>query len=171
MRLPQIIYGAIAFSVMTLLVVLLFFYAMAGDGGSVVPGDSMVGVLTIVTFVLWGGGVVAGSIIYNSFFKPGRVERYLATPIRENDRLVDDPAEQAILLVQRAMIVRLVFFDIGAFLGIMTCLVGVTDGILHAQPIYLVNMIPAFFQIAFIGATFPTRERIMGIVREKLGRM
>jgi hypothetical protein len=169
-RVPQIVYAAIAFSMMVLLAVLLFFYAMAGESTRAAPGDSVVGMLSIVTFVLWGAGVIVGIVFYNSYFRPDRIERFLSTPIRENGKLIDDPAEQAILLVQRAMIIRLVFFDIGAFIGIMTCLVGINDGALYASPIFLLNMVPAFFQIAFIGATFPTRERVLGVIREKVIR-
>ncbi len=74
------------------------------------------------------------------------------------------------MLMQQAMLVRLSIYDIPAFVGLVICLTELVSGVIFAYPQYMVVTIPAFAQLAFLAVTFPTRERLIRIAREKLAQ-
>jgi hypothetical protein len=73
-------------------------------------------------------------------------------------------ASQAVLLLRTAMIVRLAILEGAAFFGLSVCVIGVTGGVMAAEPLYWLNLGSGALLIAFGIATFPTREGLLDIL-------
>ena len=54
-----------------------------------------------------------------------------------------------------------------ALFGLIICLLGVQEGIIHNAPIYWLNLFSYLFFAAMILWTFPTKERLENIFKER----
>ncbi len=166
----QIVQVALVLGIMVMLVMILFLF---GLGRETVPGefdDALVRQLSMVLAVLTVGALLVGEVIYRRLLSPERFRAYAARPLRSRTGVIDDPAEKVLMLMQQAMLVRLSIYDIPAFFGLVICLTELVSGVIFAYPQYMVVTIPAFAQLAFLAVTFPTRERLIRIAREKLAQ-
>jgi hypothetical protein len=161
----QMVYVGLAGSVMVFMVMLLFFFGMGSDMDRDEASPAAMDALSIVVIVITTTCLVAGQGLYLASFNSKRVARSLAEPMRDGDRVIDDPIEKSIRILQRAMITRAAIFDVPAFFGVVVCLVGMMQGVAFNHPIYLLNALPAVAQLVFLGVTFPTHEKIGRLVR------
>ncbi|MEO5930515.1 MAG: hypothetical protein ABIR47_11330 [Candidatus Kapaibacterium sp.] len=168
-RVFQFVQVALGVGIMMFLVVILFFYGMGSEMVEHQTGAAdMMASMTIVTGILSLIGLILGEVIYRASFSEKRLRRYASAPLRDRGRVVDDPAEKIIMIVQKAGILRATIFNVAAFFGLTICIIGMTGGILFLRPDYFVNAIPAFLQLLLLAITFPTRDRVLRIIREKI---
>jgi len=168
-RIMQIVYGALVFSVMSLLVLFLFFYAMSTD--LLMRGVQLTSQVQALTIVLWGVvvvGLIGGTIIFRMRIGPKQLAFYAARPMGESGDPATGPAEKLLMLVQQAVIGRAVLFTVPAVTSAVICLYWVLAGAFLGYPERLVHVVPAFLQIAFLASTWPTSEWVLGIARRSL---
>ena len=169
-RVFQIVQVALVFGIMVMLVVILFLF---GIGGEVHPGEvdeafprSLTIVLAITTLL----ALPIAEYTYRALLSSKRLRKYAEVPLRDKSRVIDDPAEKVLTLVQQATVARVSIYNAPALFGLIICLLGINSGFIFAYPQYVIAAVPAFLQLGFLAATFPTRDRLVRVVRGVLGR-
>jgi hypothetical protein len=153
----QMIYVALAGAIMVFLVMLLFFFGLGSDMDRSEASPAAMNALSVMVAAVTLLCLVAGQTVYVLIFRRGRSARVGDADV--------DPVESAIRRAQRATITRAVIFDGPAFFGVVACMVGMLQGVVFVRPIYLLNALPAFAQLAFLAVTFPTRDKIVRLLR------
>jgi hypothetical protein len=69
-------------------------------------------------------------------------------------------------LARGVFILRIAFLESSALFGLTVCLLAVINGVIRKEPLYWLNALPAALVLAFVLATFPTRERILDLCAE-----
>ncbi len=167
LRIMQIFYSVLVFSVMLLLVMFLFFFAMSSDA-MMRQGMALNSSVTVLASIIWGVtvvGIIGGILVYRLRLGRRQLASYAAKPMREGAITVTDPVEKLLLLVQSAVIGRGVLFTIPALVSAAIALYWIAVGYLQSHPERLVHLIPAFSQLAFLGSTWPTRDRVLATVQ------
>lgn len=170
MRIMQITYGALVFSVMSLLVLFLFFFAMSSD--LLMRGVQLHSQVEVMAIILWSVFVLCvagGIIVFRMRTNPGQAVLRPDQPMHDGNETITDPAAKFAMLLQQGIIGRAVLLTIPALVSAVICLYWVLAGALLGHPERLVHVIPAFAQIAFFATTWPSRERILKIARRRLG--
>lgn len=168
-RIMQIVYGALVFSVMSLLVLFLFFYAMSTD--LLMRGVQLNSQVQVLTIVLWGVvvvGLAGGIAVFRMRTGPKQLAFYAGEQMAERGEPVTEPAEKLLMLVQQAVISRAVLFTVPALTSAVICLYWVLAGAFLGHPERLVHVVPAFVQIAFLASTWPTSEKVLEIARGRV---
>lgn len=171
LRIMQILYSALVFAIMMLLVMFLFFFAMSSDT-AMIQGVYVSSSVTVLASVIWGmtaAGIIGGILFYRMRLGRRQLAYYAVQPMQEGKSPITDPVEKLLLLTQTAVIGRAVLLTIPALVAAVIGLYWIAIGYLQPHPERLVHMIPAFAQIAFLGSTWPTRERITGAIRKLKG--
>lgn len=168
LRVFQIVHVVLAVGIMSFLVMLLFFFGLGSDLGRSEASPTAMEALSIAMIVLTGLALIGGQAMYRRLFSAKRLERFATEPMRDKSRVIDDPAEKCLMIVQQATVVRAAIFDAAAFFGVVVAMVGMMQGTLFMHPIFILNALPAFIQLLFLGATFPTRDRVLNLVRRMI---
>lgn len=169
-RIMQITYGALVFSVMSLLVLFLFFFAMSSD--LLIRGVQLNSRVQLMGTILWSVVVVCvagGIIMFRQRTNPGQTVLQPGQPMEDGRETITDPSTKFAALVQQGIIGRAVLFTIPALVSAVICLYWVLSGAFLGHPQRLVHVIPAFAQIAFFAITWPTHDKVMKMVRKRLG--
>jgi formate hydrogenlyase subunit 3/multisubunit Na+/H+ antiporter MnhD subunit len=167
-RVFQLIHVALVGGIMVFLVMLLFFFGVGSDADRSETSPAAMDALSLAVAVLTGICLVVGETIYLTYFSSKRLARYGTEPMRERGRMIDDPAEKCLRIVQQATTMRATIFNIPGFFGIVVCLVGMMQGVIFVHAKYLVDALPALVQLGFLGGTFPTRDKILRLVRKRI---
>lgn len=69
--------------------------------------------------------------------------------------------------LRTAVILRLVLIEGAALLGIAVCVIGITRGIMDAEPLYYLNLGSLLVLLTYGLMTFPTKERILSWFEER----
>lgn len=169
-RIMQITYGALVFSLMSLLVLFLFFFAMSSD--LLMRGVQLSSRVEVMAIILWSivvACVAGGIIMFRMRTNPNQLVLQPGQPLEDGKETITDPSAKFAALVQQGIIGRAVLFTIPALVSAVICLYWVLAGALLGHPERLVHVIPAFAQIAFFAITWPSRDKVMNIVRKRLG--
>jgi hypothetical protein len=95
--------------------------------------------------------------------------RWLTDARRSMGSATDTPRLLVAQYVNRfrsASIVRLAMLEGAAFLGLSVCVIGLTRGVLDAEPMYWLNIGSTVILIAIAVWKFPTRERVISTLTE-----
>ena len=68
--------------------------------------------------------------------------------------------------IRGATLIRLAMLEGAALFGLVICLLGTLEGVLRTEPKYWLNALSAVLFLAFVVATFPTRERVESQLEE-----
>jgi|GEM_PF-2408457 len=165
----QILQVGLVLGIMVMLVMILFLF---GLGRETIPGefsDERVRGLSMLVAIMVLVALIVGQLMYRRLLSPARIRDYASRPLgNRRSGIIDDPAEKVLTLMQQAMLVRLCIYDIPVLFGLVVCLTELVSGVIFAYPQYMLITIPAFAQLAFLAVTFPTRERLIRIAREKV---
>ncbi len=165
----QVVYLVLMFGVMVFAGVVLFLYSTnvseSSDGET-----SLLNMLSLVHVVVAFGGFIVSHFLYNAQFHPKRLTSVLQGDMRndEGNLIASTPTEKCIAIIRTALIIRIAPLEGAAFFGLVTCMVGVTSGLLQQYPEYWANLATSVIIIGFIIATFPNKERVMRIFEEKI---
>lgn len=148
-RVLQVIAASMAFGVLVMLGLTLYFRAVAADA----PDPAQVRFINAFTMavMVW----CAGAIFFSEFIW------------RRNLRAVENPAHVS-GMVQTAYIVRLALREGAALLGMIVCLLAAMKGVLKAYPAYWVNAAPAALFLFFLAVNWPSREGLRRQVLDAL---
>ena len=130
----------------------------------------MMMILSIVHAVFALSVYAVSNFIYNLQFRPSRLERSAQEGVYDprSRRVLEDPAVNSLMIIRVAAIIRLALLEGVAFFGLAICMMGVKNGVMEIQPAYWLNALSAVVMLAFVAATFPTRERVEEIFRRKI---
>lgn len=160
----QVVQGALTMGVVSFALVLGMLRA-GGFGSSAEPtegGLSTVRMLGGVVLLLSVSAVVASLFAFAAILRAERV----AAIVRGED--AGEGAARLLDLVRTAYILRLAILEAPAMLGLVVCLLATMNGALASRPALWLNALPAALLVAFSLATFPTRDRLLFLVRERV---
>ncbi|GIV59842.1 MAG: hypothetical protein KatS3mg043_0931 [Rhodothermaceae bacterium] len=161
----QIIMLALAMGVTLFGVVVLVLYLAQPVGEP--PDASDVELIRMLTL----GHALVGVAVYTVSGRVYRLALDRATPAGPAPRV---PAlEEAATVLGRmraAEIVRLALFEGTALFGLVVCLLGVTNGVMQAYPVYWLNLLSAVAMVGFVARNFPTAERLERVFRAHFER-
>lgn len=159
----QFIYAAIGGLTLFLMAVLFFLYGLGSETPRPVSGDDSIRLIGIVLAIWSPISWVLGTWLYGAIVG-GRI----AVKNSISGGGVSTRAEDVIGRLRTGMILRVAFFEGPALLGAVMGIIGITDGVIFAHPIYLLCIVPACVHLFLIGTTFPTQERILNEIRERI---
>jgi len=168
-RIMQIVYSALVFSVMMLLIFFLFFFAMSPD--LLIRGvriGTQVEVLAAVIWAATGAAGIGGLIVYRMRTNPRQRLVAASGPLPDGGEQPAGPAGRFVAMVQQGVIGRAVLFAIPALISAVIALYWVFAGAMLGHPERLVHLVPAFAMLVFLGTTWPTRDRVLGVMRRRL---
>lgn len=114
----------------------------------------------------------AGIFLYNLQFTRSRLESVVSADpsLRSGNALPLSASEKIILHIRNAMIIRTALFESAAFFGLVIILLAAQQGVLYTLEFVWMAVIPYVLLIGLTAMTFPTKERLMQIFREKIVR-
>jgi hypothetical protein len=168
-RVFQIVQVSLVFGIMVLLAVILFLFGVGSEVHAETMDEGFARSLTITLAIVTLLAIPVAELVYKVLLGPNRLRKYASEPLRVKGRVVDDPAEKVLTLLQQATIARVSIYNVPACFGLIICLVGVHDGFIFAHPQYIITTLPAFLQLGFLAITFPTRDRLLRLVRGIVG--
>ena len=68
--------------------------------------------------------------------------------------------------IRSAEIVRMAMYEGVAMLGLVTCLIAITNGVLYDHPIYWLNLVTSLAMVGFAALNFPNSDRLEQTFRE-----
>jgi hypothetical protein len=107
--------------------------------------------------------------LYNGFFERNRISRLIANQahVQDGQNSNGDPASTFFQVIKAASIVRLGLMEGLAMYGLVICMVAAQLGVLKIYPIFWLNTLSSVVLVGYIVHSFPTKERLEGIFREK----
>lgn len=159
----QIIYAAIGGLTLFLMAVLFFLYGLGSETPRPVVGDDSIRLIGIVLAIWSPVSWVLGTWLYGAIVG-GRIAVKNSISAGGPSTRVED----VLSLLRTGMIIRIALFEGPALLGAVMGILGITDGVIFAYPIYLLCIVPACVHLFLIGVTFPTHERILNEIRERI---
>ncbi len=100
-------------------------------------------------------------VVFQAQFGSHRLRNYATVAMLDSrGRTVTAPEEKALAVIRMALLVRLAFCEGAALVGLLTCLAGVSSGVLRAEPLYWLNVASAAIMLALVVFTFPTESRL-----------
>lgn len=172
-RTSQLIYSALMLGVMAFVTAVLLTYNYRDTSQEIHDATDLVNLLSIAHIVMALGAYGAAKFLYDTQFKPEHLASALRRELRDawGKNIAVSPAEKCVALIRTASIIRLALLEGAAFFGLMTCMVGVTSGVMSSHPEYWLNLVTTAIMTYFTYATFPTRERLLQIFEEKIKGM
>ncbi len=118
------------------------------------PDFSVLTALSMIHVAALFAALFLGNFLFYRMFSPSRLAG------------MEELGEEKLALVvaghlRSAVIVRLALLEGAAFLGIAVCVVGITRGVLDAEPLYYLNLGSLLVLLVYGLMTFPTKERIL----------
>ena len=109
------------------------------------------------------------ALVGRSDFAPaGVAPDLLGQPLRlPRGVVIEDPVRIFLALVSMASIIRLAMMEAPALFGIVICLLAVFGEGLDDQPVYWLNLASVVLFLFYLAASFPTRERVLELLRRK----
>lgn len=160
----QLVYVILAGAIMFFMVMLLFFFGLGSDMDRAEASPAAMDALSMAMAVVTAVCLIGGQLFYMAALRSGRRGRDGGAG---GSDLTGEAVDAMIRDVQRATITRAAIFDGAAFFGLVVCIVGMMQGVVFVHPVYLLNALPAFLQLAFLAITFPTRDKIVGLMRRR----
>ncbi len=110
--------------------------------------------------------------VYRMFFSDAQMRR---TPRRDvRDRLGHiiswSPAQKCVGLIRSALLIRLMFLEAPAVLGITLFMLATTAGLIKNNPVYWLNLLTPAIMAAYALLRFPTREAIIEVFKSRIRR-
>lgn len=155
----QVIHAALAAGVLTFAAVVVGLYlttpaaAPDGDAGflwtlTMIHLSIAIG-LVLVRGMLSRGPLRPAALLHRSSGPPGEAESWLNAMLS-------------------SAIIQLALLEGAALFGIVICLLGVVDGILHTEPLLWVNLLSAVVMLAYVARTFPSHGYLVDWYRREL---
>jgi len=157
---------------------LLFFVAVSTIGLLNQPKNpaaidySMLGIMTIICLMLLLLTYITGSFVYNSFFKPERLQAaFSSEPINNEGRPISaSPAEKAVSLIRTAILVRTASLEGAAIFGLASFTLAAQQGALKTVPWIWFDILPLIVLLLWVIISFPTPDRLEKIFETKMIR-
>ena len=157
--------------------VFLFFLIVLGTywGSSETPGTqessnlSVIKILTLVHILEAGFLYILSFFLYRFLVSQQQLKKILKTPPPAGVDPATPPEGRCIGIILTGTLIRLAMFEGTALFGLITCLLGATDGTLRQYPVYWLNLFSLVFMILFVLVTFPTRQRLEDIFQARFG--
>ncbi|MHB1049273.1 MAG: hypothetical protein ACYC09_04260 [Bacteroidota bacterium] len=149
MSVMRIIQGALIAGVtlFAAVVIALFFQTPPSSGNDM----SAVYQLSLANIV-----IVFSTIALSRFF----AEKLFAASRASVPLPNEDLYARAITVMRTAMILRMAILESSAFFGLVVALIAVTEGVAHAEPLYLLNLCSSLPLIIAGVKTFPSAESL-----------
>ena len=126
-------------------------------------------ILSLVTLVLTLSTYTAAFLVNRFFFDTDRLSKRMGKELRdEKGGIIGEPAEKFIHILLHSTILRLALLEGSALFGLVVCQIAVVWGVLQVRPLYWLNALPAAIMIAYVVATFPSRERILNTFQNEI---
>ncbi len=165
----QVIQGAIGAGIVFFFVILIVSQSapVQADGDSV----ELVKIMTAINAFIAAGVYFASNILFNTMFSEKRLQEAVTKTFYNQQRQpITDPAEKCLAQIRTAVIVRLALWEAPALFGLVICMIGSMNGVIHEHPFYWINLIPSLIHVGLVVMTFPNRERLEEIFTAKISR-
>ncbi|MFN0158547.1 MAG: hypothetical protein ACKVRP_10825 [Bacteroidota bacterium] len=156
----QVIHAALAIGVITFAAVVYVVYSNPpAENPSLEDAAELLQTLTIIHVLLALSCYLAAQIAFTRIAAPNQ------------DVVENVPSVQSSLTrLRSALIVRLALFEAPAFFGLIVCMLGALNGVLHSQPEYWFNTFSSVIMLGLVVITFTTREKLEHTFSEKMTR-
>jgi hypothetical protein len=170
MKTLQTVQAAFMMGVLVFTAVIFITYGMHDDSADITDTTEIMNTLSIVHCAIAMGAYAAARFVYEARFKPGQLMRGLQLEPRDasGNITASTPAQKCIAIIRSALILRFALLQTAAFFGLVTCVAGVTSGVMASHPEYWANLISGAVLVTFGLATFPNRERVVRIFEERI---
>ncbi len=168
--LGMIVLGSLVFGPSIFLIVSLF--ALQGVS-PIQPNAEITSFYTIMIIVLSVFAITAaaaGIFLYNIQFSSKKLESVLSSESvnQASTSVTLSPYEKLIIHIRNAMIIRAALFEAAAFFGLVIILLAAQQGVLYTLEFIWLATVPYVILIIMVAMTFPTKERMIQIFREKI---
>ncbi len=164
----QIIYLALGLGVLIFLTLTLFMNSLDLQEQQMAD-TGFLNILTMVHFLFALIFIPLSGKVFESFFSENWWSKIFSRQLKPQLAKITDIGQKIMLILRTAYILRLAMLEFVAFFGIMVCFLGVISGTLAEYPIYWINLFSAAFFLGFIWLNFPTREKVLDIIRSRFG--
>lgn len=170
LQVDMIVQGSLAFGPSIFLLVSIF----ALQGVPPIQPDaemtSFYSILIIALSVFTITSAFAGIFLYNMQLSAKRLESVISVepPKSSADSVIQSSSERLIIHIRNAMIVRAALFEAAAFFGLVIILLAAQQGVLYTLEFIWLATIPYVMLVVLVAMTFPTKDRMMQIFREKV---
>jgi len=160
LRAMAILQTALIAGPLVYVVPMLIVMQNAGIERPVEADFSVLNALSMIHVVALFAALFLGNLLFYRMFSPSRLAG------------MEELGEEKLAFVaaghlRSAVIVRLALLEGAAFLGIAVCVVGITRGILDAEPLYYLNLGSLLVLLIYGLMTFPTKKRILSWFEER----
>lgn len=110
--------------------------------------------------------------VFRMFFSDAQMRRTPRRDARDRfGRAVSwTPAQKCVGLIRSALLMRLMFLEAPAVLGITLFMLATTAGIIREKPIYWLNLLTPAIMAAYALLRFPTREAVIRVFQSRIRR-
>jgi len=152
----QVFHFAFAMGVLVLFFVVLFTYLQSPP----VPDTGDTSLMDLLTFahLVYALAAYGGSVLVHRSI----VSHALADGVRMYS------AERALAGLRTASVVRLAILEAVAFFGLVVLFLSIQQGTLQVNPSYWVNLTSTVVLLAFVGWSFPSREKLELLVSRRM---
>lgn len=156
----------------------IFFIAVSAIGLFNQPKNpanidyDMLSTMTIACMVFWLIVYITGIFLYNSFFKPERLQAAFSSDLfsKNGAPISATPAEKAVSLIGPAMLIRTALLEGAAFFGLASLTIGAQQGALKTVPWIWIDALPWGVLLVWVIISFPTSSRLEKIFETKIIR-
>lgn len=164
----QIIHLALGFGMLIFLALTLFMNSLELPEQQIAD-TGFLNILTLVHFLFALVFIPLSGKVFESFFSENWWSKIFSRQLKPQLAKINNTGQKVMLILRSAYILRLAMLEFVAFFGIMVCFLGVMSGILVEYPIYWINLFSAAYFLGFIWINFPTREKVLEIIRSRFG--
>lgn len=154
-----IIHAAIAMGPVFYFIVVLVIPGARESGDPLLTDAGLVQALTLATLVAFAVAVFVGKFLFQRIL--GSV---LTADVHANEP--GNTTTRLLSALKIGLIVRLVFLEGSAVLGLTVCLLGKISSVTVEDPLFWVNCMPMLYLCGYAVIQFPNRERLVGLIEE-----
>lgn len=152
-RTLQIIYAALALGAVMIFLAFTLVILLTGAPQPAAADVSFIQVMTLVALLLTVSLLPLSGVIANRVLRGGGPP---ATP------------DEAVSRIRTALILRAALLEGPALFGLVVYMLAGLRGVLQQEAIYWANLFPWILFVGFVALTFPTRDRLESLFRNRL---
>ncbi|MBM4169656.1 MAG: hypothetical protein FJ215_10970 [Ignavibacteria bacterium] len=151
----KIIHGALAAGPLVFLAVVLLIYSGSEPRLSTPDDAELLEILSLFHLLFFITTLVAGPLL---------ARKRLGARLAETETPAEQPqtnsdVEAVVARIRESLIVRVALFEGAAFFGLAIIMIAAVSGALHALDWVWINGLSTLVMVAYVVATFPTRDR------------
>jgi len=154
-RVSQIIHGALISGVMLFFAITLFLFDQTSPVTP--PDNSMMLSISIVHAIICFSSYAVLPFLFSLVFNKTKLDQVAASK---------EPYGAALDMIRTGFLLRTALAEGTAFFGLTVCLIGITNGSMHADPKFLLNYGSTVLFLGYAVVSFPTKEKIVQVFKK-----